>query len=292
MIKKYRKKGTDKATHQMSCDKYKTVFHDLQNKTVRIFINDDSSPTFTGKLEGKLHFGEKVDSALENVKQQVNEFYKLHTRRKFIEDANNPESNYFVGLYTLLHRAAQELVNAIEDLRADEASKDAKSSDVDDINVASKNDVKLPEVGKRYRQKSSKQKFKVSKIEGDYITVRDYDSNKQTVRLRDFWINYEELPEDNIEKPKTSVQKAYDKAELVKPKSIWKDVSELPRRDSIVFVNIDNMYSMPAKWDGEDFICLEDKRPYKYKVKEWLYPSDLIKIIINTEERLRKLEGK
>ena len=70
--------------------------------------------------------------------------------------------------------------------------------------VSGKEDVKLPEVGKKYRNKfsflgveyTSNNYVKVKKIEFGRVIFYKYAS----IALKTFWKHYEELPEDNIRK--------------------------------------------------------------------------------------------
>jgi hypothetical protein len=270
MIKYYRKKGTDKTTHKTEFHSGITFLIDAYNNCIKSGsleilewlkengfeeVMDDSNPTFTGKVEGKLHFGEKVDRALEEVKNLISEFGGLQYIAPFLEHEGTAKAFKIIEKF---YNASQNLVNAIEDLRADATSEQKGNSVATDINVATKNDVKLPEVGKRYRARLDYKwsdtsmilkgrDYQLDKIETEN-RIFLFDARYGCFTLREFRIYFEELPEDNIEELDGMVKIVPDICdEYVKPtpskalleeisKSIWKDVSELPKKDCQVMV--------------------------------------------------------
>jgi hypothetical protein len=57
---------------------------------------------------------DEVEKAKEELRQELQEFEKAPVLYKFYEATKNSKDNYFVGLYTLLHRKAQKLLNALD----------------------------------------------------------------------------------------------------------------------------------------------------------------------------------
>ena len=203
--------------------------------------------------------------------------------------------------------------------------------------VSGKEDVKLPEVGKKYRANyenfdnmleaeieyiSKNKEVVISKL----VNVRTkitVDENK--IHSMDKFIKYfEELPEDNIEEKLTGSVAGGGKSkipqfiigdgkkekaqvwidELVeKPKSIWKDVSELQEKDyfqclvrlkdgEVAFAH----YCFYDDVDEGEFLELvlqndmnEGQAIDMDSIKSYCTLTDYIN---NTEERLKKLEGK
>lgn len=195
--------------------------------------------------------------------------------------------------------------------------------------VSGKEDVKLPEVGKRYRANfdnmleveieyiSKNKEVVMSKLVnvGTKITV---DENK--IHSMDKFIKYfVELPEDNIKLTGSIMRGGKSKIpqfiigdgkkeetqiwidELVeKPKSIWKDISELPdyrnspSTNKTYLVKLSNGTIAAAVFDfyGENYINPRfqiNGEGHCSIIVQWCELTDYIK---NTEERLKKLEGK
>jgi hypothetical protein len=260
----------------------------------------------------KLHFSEKVDRALEKAKDII--------------DRSEGKKDYFMSDFYELKTGLINLVDAIEQekqpkevFRADGASKDAQSSDVADINVA---ELKLPEVGKRYRDKETKEIMRVKGFTDQVHYSGEMMSN--CTNRKDFWEFFEELPEDSIGKTPDYVKftvgnqfvpMGEEQKEWVclagggggsKSKSIWKDVSELPEGEFQILAKLDNgeiVYAfssnkspihqisrwVPVRSSEPDLGSYESGNKYLNGVKEWCYLTDYIN---NTEERLKKLEGK
>jgi len=168
-----------------------------------------------------------------------------------------------------------------------------------------------PEVGKRYIQRITKNYpeehqliFWIKKI---ILNAYYFDGNHQTMVWpfddtlcsQLFWETYEELPEDNIEPTKEDLQ----------IKSIWKDVSELPKESCALIVEMEtglfeiiyavNRYSYDGTWNvwlyrgifrgeyvnGEQLIQAESVP--SGRIKRWCLLTDYIN---NTEERLKIIE--
>lgn len=329
MIKKYRKKGTEKHTHKSWFDDYMshyvfwedkldslpkhfetqlelnqflkendyeevmdsdelpkdrpptaTEIKDVVNKRCEGFY--DFKPTFTGKVESKLHFAKKVDRALEKAKNELSfarlcHFTKIDKLQEVLENLVNAieeEKLNYPNLDTLKPREPDKLDDKIaefnkknegkfeplkaEDLKVKEDVKlpndDLKQSFEDYKNKENltvcenmqefKESVKLPEVGQSYKHKN------------DYETIVKIAYVKPRITLEDgsswdvdeFFTYFEEIPEDNIEeKPKLEQNKyltkdqawncwpdwkSSEECEKDEPKSIWKDVSELPETTS------------------------------------------------------------
>lgn len=142
---------------------------------------------------------------------------------------------------------------------------------------------KLPEVGKRYKNKAWNKESEIKEI---YFMVKI--GQFEPIRLDEFWGYFEELP-DPQEKPEVQLTE-----------SIWKPANELPK-----FIKEMGYPNLIIKFqDGNikygsfqnDFYA--DMRGHAFKqqfVKKWCYLTDFINDIEQTkldhEERLRKLEG-
>jgi len=162
-----------------------------------------------------------------------------------------------------------------------------------------------PEVGKRYIQRITKNNpekyqyiFWIKKI---ILNAYYFDGNQQTMVWpfddafcsQKFWEIYEELPEDNIEPTKEDLQ----------IKSIWKDVSELPKENcEVIFKWYDkNKSNMFGRFNNKKFYFIPQgdnqsqglvKCNFSAYTKKFLKYCELTDYINNTEERLKKLEGK
>lgn len=271
MIKYYKKKGTDKATHQAEFKGDDVViFKTIENGTLRAWSSRNEfyswlkETDFKKVLEGKLHLGEKVDRALEELRK------KLAVKDCY---ANNPKRAEDIEV------CVETLLDYLEE------PKPTTNTTQLDINTPQLNtpveEVKLPEVGKRYRDKYGE--FVVRDGERGYYNV---DYNEGTVihatnryKMEDFWTFCEELPENNIEPTK----------EVLQIKSIWKDVSELPK-DLIEDCFIEYRrggFSIATAYNGQ-FIVVNQSYG-RESIKKYCTLTDYIN---NTEERLKKLEGK
>jgi hypothetical protein len=59
----------------------------------------------------------RVEKAKEKLKKEISEFYTIPTQQKFVDAFNKSENNYFIGLYTLLHRTGKNLLDALEETK-------------------------------------------------------------------------------------------------------------------------------------------------------------------------------
>jgi predicted nuclease with TOPRIM domain len=103
---------------------------------------------------------------------------------------------------------------------------------------------KLPVVGQTYNRIGGKSAIEIIAIKDDeVIHWQASDKTSDNIPVCEFWNFFEELPEDISEKIKevkklraeliknyNSQQTEQVQEEKEKPKSIWKDVSELPER--------------------------------------------------------------
>ena len=92
--------------------------------------------------------------------------------------------------------------------------------------------------------------------------------------------------EFDLPAPYTGMEEPIKKTEESLPKSIWKDVREA-RINSLIFIDIDGMYSYPVRFDGENYISEETGDVLAYKPKKYTCFSEIIKA---TEQNTKIIE--
>ena len=321
-----------------------TEENDMQNRMAKDIENwnkieesmNDTNQTFTGKLEGKLHFGEKVDRALEEVKiklqdaesissdtyfglinatqnlvnaieeekqrggkwviphVQLDEINRLLTKKINAEFCDDSIIGKIDRIYNFLKdNQYEEVTEKVEDIAKDYCSR--PFIDPKDTDWASLYDVKLPEVGKRYKYKNSSLNKKVSI---SYVKNKIILDDGSAWDSDEFEMYFEELPEDKDDKGVVGISD--------KSKSIWKDVSELPEDDvflCILKLKTGHITIAQYEYDDSDddayFIehCAYFEQGVTFKVKgDIILMEDVEKYctltdyINNTEERLNKSE--
>ena len=197
--------------------------------------------------------------------------------------------------------------------------------------VSGKEDVKLPEVGNRYRanfdnmleaeiEYISKNKEVVMSKLVNVRTKITVDENK--IHSMDKFIKYfVELPEDNIEiKPEwtkplivavdegkeggdKTIYTVREGNKIVycgeenpfpekNAKSIWKDVSELPDQSHYIYLKWNDGEIIPAHYFCNKYFRLQTGNDVELDDSRIVKFCTLTDYINNTEERLKKLEGK
>jgi len=316
MIKYYRKKGTDKATHKAEI-RYESGHIAQDGLGQHIGFISLGTNIICDVFRGEAAFNQFLE---ENDFEEVMEWHKALEeliKELAVKDcyANNPKRAEDIEI------CADDLINAIEEEKQSEAKKEIKVNfhekpmckkhlkyllnDKLGCEDCGKEEIKLPEVGKRYIQRITKNNpekyqyiFWIKKI---ILNAYYFDGNQQTMVWpfddafcsQKFWEIYEELPEDNIEPTKEDLQ----------IKSIWKDVSELPKENcEVIFKWYDkNKSNMFGRFNNKKFYFIPQgdnqsqglvKCNFSAYTKKFLKYCELTDYINNTEERLKKLEGK
>jgi len=150
---------------------------------------------------------------------------------------------------------------------------------------------KLPEVGKRYKNKAWNKESEIKEIYS-MVKIGEFEP----IRLDEFWEYFEELP-DSQEKPEVQLTE-----------SIWKPVNELPEDEKLsVVVELESgekCFSTYIKQKGfcevdgsriGNFYGRHNQSGFSPKEIKYCTLTDFINDIeqakLDHEERLRKLEG-
>ena len=217
-IKYYRKKGTDKATHE-------SYFHSITT----IGFGEINTHNF------KFYSDDCFDQFLEE-----NDFEEV------MDDSTMPESKLHLG---------------------------------EKVDRALVKDVKLPEVGKRYKNKKHGRIMEVYSFgtERTLYRYRDalYLNDYLDISTNSFWDQFEEHPEDCIEKIE----------------SIWKYPSELGYKPHYGYLKSNDGQIIPAHYSGYgDFTLVGDRiKSDDPRVAKFCTLTDYMNSV---EQRLNKLEGK
>jgi len=194
---------------------------------------------------------------------------------------------------------------------------------------------KLPKVGRRYKSIDKENSFFTVDWVGKIKVIGTWDEEKNfDVSFEDFWNNFEEIPEETNSKHETCKQCGYEyssdpkiyaeerhicqsnsinltaegspqekldrsldcEVESEKPKSIWKDVSELPKKDFYFLSRCHRGEIIPVK----SYITSGDSRQELFQItggdisreyiKEFCTLTDFIKSFEELQERVSKLE--
>jgi len=317
-IKYYRKKGTDKATHKAE-------------------IRYESGYIAKDGLGQHIAFIRLLTNIIYDVfrgEDAFNEFLEENGFEEVMDDSKTPDPNATLaegGKMCLdcskkLELELKQIKNGINrcrilngleptDFSKCEPSGKTGAARFDSLNHLvkerqSKEDVKLPEVGGSYQNRYYNLIIKVIRVgESDngrpkvfYEKEKDYVNGSIVLSL--FWENFEKLPEDiQANKINAPVHRVETNGMA---KSIWKDVSELPKKSAHYIIRGINGDIVFGVFDSrvQKFLGFREQLDDSVNISE--YPKENIKeycqltdYINNTEnfqqevlERLKKLEGK
>lgn len=106
-------------------------------------------------------------------------------------------------------------------------------------------------------------------------------------RVKDL-VNALESHDHHISKDNADKEPEQEEGCLSHKESIWKDIREA-RKDSLIFIDIDGMYSYPVRFDGENYISDETGEVLTYQPKKYTCASEIIKHVEQTTKETKQL---